>query len=1641
MLRNYLTQIIFYLCELLRPVVSAGCEDTLFLLPKCRINKIYCFIKDKIINFAIILCTGTNTKLWHNLSLKNLTIIYTIKKMRKLILLAALLGVVSLANAQRVTDKLDRGLVAVPVSSGNYFVSWRKFGSEYYDTKYNLYRNGTLVKGDLEVTNYTVSGASASDTYQVEAVVRGVAQEKSAAVTPWATDYFDVPVQPVVNRAGKTIGNSQSGNSGGSVGEYSTSGYTLNDITLADVTGDGVCEFIVKRNNSQGNLRSASNSTDFNLYECYKLDGTRLWWIDLGPNLTAGADEQWDLIGYDWDEDGKAECLMRGADNMIIHTATGKTINIGDMTSGFGYERPEYMGVGKEYLLYMNGETGEPYGWDGSENWTPMAYPLPQFEANETYGSADVWGDLGHRMQKHYFGAPYLDGRHASIFLGRGCYTRHKMCALDVNPTTHELTQRWRWNCYDSSSPWFGNGFHNFAIADVDMDGRDEIMFGSMCIDDTGYGLSTTGLGHGDAQHCGDLDPYRWGLEQFTCQEGSEGNSYWNPTTGQIYYRKSDGGDDGRSLAGNFTNAYPGGQGRSVSSGVIGLSCNKVIDTNGDAMSGSYSNLNNRIYWDGDLLDEIFNSKNGASRPGHIFKWGGSQIKEFNTETITNNSTKCNPAAQGDILGDWREEIVLRKSDNSAMRIFTTTTKTDYAIYTLWHDHEYRNGMCWQNVGYNQPPHVSFFLGELEGITIAPPPLILDGRTEVANGGTIGTGSNEHLLVSGYENKTISVADGASPYILTVNAPAWVKGSGSQQATSSTPKSPARTVETYTTTLTGGAFSGATRIIKQGEGVLVLPNVVEKHTGETNIWNGTLQFDGTFQSSPLWLNRHTTLISNGGSFLGGLKADYNATIFPGGKSNVGSITTTTLALGFGSRIVFDANGESFDQVNCNELTIEAKTEQVWLDFGPTYKAPVFEFTSTPATGKYLLGNVAKIEGNINDINLEGLGNVKSWLTLEDGKLYLNINALREAGAIVWNGTESLNIWDFGFSESFLLGTTATYSAQGDDITFDDNAAYTTVNIKGGVAPKSVTFNNETKAYVINGDSIIGGAPIVKNGAGTVTINSYNRSGATTINGGKLVVSMLANKSGQSYGSLGNSSQSITINDGATLQTNGVIITDQPINISGNANIAVPSGMTFSTNNSIRGTNAVLTKTGTGTMTTGAGNTYSKLVISEGRVNAIHQNNVDQLPATVEFGNGTLWGANYEDTPGITNTANFVVPKGKSGTFYGSYRGTYRGTLTGEGTFTAYTGGLRCYFDGDWSQFTGTINARKNNRQNKKSYVPVWAFRNAKGMPYATLDVGANVLASNEGNDIEVAKVTGTGYLTGSGKWIINLTSANQTLPVHVGVPKAFSAESYAGDVAVSKTYLVKRGDKALKLSTPTESAPMVNADVTVEEGKLYFNDTNASLYMIGASNTLTVQGTGRVAGQGRLYNLNIKEGGSMIPCSATLATTESTPATMLVAMTTTVDEGGTVEFIINSSKNSVLRGYNVTFNGTVKVNVPSSFTAMLGTEYQLINASGKLTGTPTFDLPELGNGLDWDTSEFMSTGKLKIVEATAIKGIANGATVNCELYTLGGQLVGSFNTTAGAATQQAQKMPLRQGTYIMQVTDGKKVVTKKVNVR
>ena len=900
-------------------------------------------------------------------------------------------------HAQRFTDKLSRGLVAVPTGSTNdsksNFVSWRRFAEEYYGVTYNLYRDGALIASGLTKSSYDDSADSLgtpSVRYQVAAVVNGVEQEKCDTIRPWSqyvynlikecpTGYIDIPLKKVYDRNGNDV----------------TANYEPNDAEVADLDGDGEMEIIVKRLNTYdaANIYPISNTTEFVMLDAYDVDwhtgkDSLLWRIDCGPNMVSLNSTEINIIAYDWDEDGKAEVVLRGADNMIVYGRDGKTVlyTIGDMNvntrdtfdpaNGAQYA---WTHTGAEYLIYMNGETGALY--------QKTDYPLLRLEYASSLSAE--WGGrgYGHNSSKYFFGAPILDGRKASLFLARGIYGTHKMIAMELNPQTHQWTQQWRWNCNNTSSQWYGQGYHNFVIADVDEDGRDEIVYGSMVIDDTGKGLSTTGLGHGDAQHVGDLDPWRKGLEFFGCLEESTGFDYRNATTGEIYYRTTTEGDDGRCIAGNFLNTYPGSVGRSAKHGMI--SCISDKDLTDDSNVIAWSDCNFRIYWDGDLCSEILNSP-GTAREAKVEKPGLGRL--FTSSGCNmNNDSKNNPCFQGDIIGDWREELILRCGGN--LRVYTTGLSTDYDIYTLWHDHQYRQAMAWQMMAYNQPPHLSFFLGEMEGITVAPPPLTTDGRTLIGKGATITTANNgQHLLLTGYENLSVNVGEGAQPKILTVNAPAWVKGNDNNNITTTT----------FQHTITGAALSGDMRLTKQGWGQLILSNNTHTYTGPTEVWQGSLTFNGTLSNSPLWLNRLTSLNSSGGTF-STIKADYGASINIGGAtSNVSSITVNELNLGFGSKVVFDISGKNMgdnDQLNVGVLNIEKKTDDAWVNYGPEYLAPRFWFnySSTPTESVYPLGQIGELaEGcSIDDIILEGIDESRSpVLVIENGILMLKMDGAR-----------------------------------------------------------------------------------------------------------------------------------------------------------------------------------------------------------------------------------------------------------------------------------------------------------------------------------------------------------------------------------------------------------------------------------------------------------------------------------------------------------------------------------------------------------------------------------------------------------------------------------------------------------------------
>ena len=894
--------------------------------------------------------------------------------------------------AQRFTDNLDRGLVAVNMGN-TAFLSWRILAEETSGVTYNVYRDGSLVASGLSVSNYT--DTQVGDNYAVAAVVNGTEQHLCQAVSTWGNGsgagMLNIRLATVYDRNGNDV----------------TGHYEPNDAEFADLDGDGQLEMIIKRLNwvdagtSDGTIQADTlvknnkgiyeyDSKEFVVLDAYDINwqtgaASLMWRIDCGPNMVSLNSTEINVIAYDWDEDGFAEVVLRGADNMIVYGSDGQTrlYTIGDMTvntrNTFAHDNAQFAWThtGNEYLIYLNGATGAQY--------QVTDYPLLRLE----YASSlsEEWGGrgYGHNSSKYFFGAPFLDGRKAYLFMGRGIYGSHKMIAMDLNRKNHQWSEKWRWNCMDSKSKWYGNGYHNFVIADVDEDGRDEIVYGSMVIDDNGNGLNTTGLGHGDAQHVSDLDPWRRGLEFFGCLEDSKGFNYRNATTGEIYYRYVSGGDDGRCIAGNFLDNYPGSIGRSSSHGMI--SC--VTDSDLPEISNviAWSDCNFRIYWDGDLCSEILNSP-GTARDAKIEKPGVGRI--FTSSGCNmNNDSKNNPCFQGDLLGDWREEIVLRCGTN--VRVYTSTNASRHAMPSLWFDHQYRQAMVWQMMAYNQPPHLSYFIGESEDYTMAPPPLTNRGRTELPAGASFDSSyDGQHLLFCPQENVALTFQNKVAPASLTINTPTWVQGHDNNDNITTT---------TYTHTLnytgSGATLQGPMRLVKQGNGTLNLPKKTLSYTGRTEIWGGTVNFQGTLTDSKVWMNRHTTLNLTGATLRGGLEMNYGSTLNVGGPTaqTLSTVTISDLTLNYGARVVLDfnaADASQSDQLIVSSLTIGSKD---W-DNGPTYAAPVFQLNGSAslADGRYPVATVASVEGNLDRVCIEGVTtqNAEShyFLRHDDGILYL-----------------------------------------------------------------------------------------------------------------------------------------------------------------------------------------------------------------------------------------------------------------------------------------------------------------------------------------------------------------------------------------------------------------------------------------------------------------------------------------------------------------------------------------------------------------------------------------------------------------------------------------------------------------------------
>lgn len=572
-------------------------------------------------------------------------------------------------------EHLGRGVIAIRENPSTVAVSWRYLSSDPMNESFNIYRNGEKINKHpvKEATFFqdTYTG-TAPALYTVKAV-KGKTESSYQLPANAPAGYLNIPL----NRP-----------EGGTTPSGQSFFYAPNDASIGDVDGDGEYEIILKWDPSNAHDNSHDGYTGAVIFDCYKLNGQHLWRIDLGKNVRAGAHYTQFMV-YDLDGDGRTEVVMKTADGTV--DGTGKMI--GDASADYRNPQGRIL-TGPEYLTVFNGLTGAA---------------MKTIDYIPERGNLMDWGDnRANRSDRFLACVAYLDGVHPSVVMCRGYYTRTVLAAFDWDGK--ELKQRW---VFDSNTlgceDYAGQGNHNLRVGDVDGDGCDEIIYGSCAIDHDGKGLYSTKMGHGDAIHLTHFDPSRKGLQVWDCHENKrDGSTYRDAATGEVLFQIKSNTDVGRCMAADIDPTYPGVEMWSLASGGIRSVKGEVVQERVKGLS-----CNMAVWWDGDLLRELLD-KNIVSK----YNWekGICERIAIFEGTLSNNGTKATPCLQGDIIGDWREEVLMRTADNTALRLYVSTIPTDYRFHTFLEDPVYRISIVTQNVAYNQPTQPGFYFGpELKG--------------------------------------------------------------------------------------------------------------------------------------------------------------------------------------------------------------------------------------------------------------------------------------------------------------------------------------------------------------------------------------------------------------------------------------------------------------------------------------------------------------------------------------------------------------------------------------------------------------------------------------------------------------------------------------------------------------------------------------------------------------------------------------------------------------------------------------------------------------------------------------------------------------------------------------------------------------
>ena len=1497
-------------------------------------------------------------------------------------------------TAQRLQQKLGRAVVVTNRTGGRSvtstagtgaLVSWRKLAQEPEGTTYNLYvrpagtETYTKVNASpLTKTNYKLSTVTSNTEYAVTAITpEGVEGEKSTPflykTQPWQNVWFKFDFDNTV---------------------IARNDYRTKFVWPMDLDGNGEIDAVVCDRlyagadfDDDAEDRRDNTATVSHKIQAYRLDGTLLWTVDMGPNMNICGGQNDMVVAWDINCDGRCEVIIKSSDGTRFwdkqHETWGKYAMGSDVADVDGDGIVDYRKQSVRnrpfYVSVIDGETGAEIACselkydevhDGTDTYT---------RTNRAAYMSD-----GYAAMDGHFCICYLDGIHPSLAME--CLDR------ETNKTHHNYVFTWDYDWtggqptnWHHSATWSRNDkrpwpaeFHQLRVADVDGDGRDEMVQGGYSVNPLTGWFQSPGIGHGDRYIVSDIDPDRPGMEVYAIQQSALlGQLIYDARTAERikeWYLPSVY-DVGRGACMDVDPAHKGYE-------LYSFTDDYIYDCKGEKTAYTRSGCGIKqmfegVWWNGDLLREELSSPGGSNWGTNLMVTqvlNKARLVEFSQESswATHAGNGTRPAFMGDITGDWREEVILaNQNDNSCTGLvgYTTHIPTDYSIYCLQQDPHYR-GDCTTR-GYYQHPNTSFYLGV--DMPMPPLPPVFEADLRWRGGSSVESGFVTFDLTA-----PADYADGRSLMF-------DISGDNSQPIVLSKPIAPSvlylMNPRGHDYTFSGQGTTGSGTMLKSMLGTATF-NADLGHTGPTIISEGTLAVNGTV-SGPVELRAKGTLAGNVTlqdtiTFEGALNYE-GCRLMP---THASSVIKSKKSMTLPGNVYVEVKAERLDP-DCQDCPSLFTSGRLVVEGDLTFRGTNYlsvQLQSQEAADYVIAECTGTLTCDPAKLQTRGLEGINYDLLADNHKLVLKINESRQpADGVVWTGSES-SLWNYKAQNFALGGSTAeppTAFVAGDAVVFNDQATQQTVTLSDMLPTSGVTFNAGN--YTLSGAGGLsgeGGVTVNRDADVTLGMKYSDYTGATIVNCGRLTVPNFYDGGQKSaLGAATAAKGNLVLNGGTLVLSRDNMGTDRQLTVTDTATITIQqSNSSLSMKGAVSGT-GYLVKDGAGqlNLTYGGANNFAGLIVKRGIVAQGSWNSTfgrSGSPMLLAGGEVHQIDVNSTSTVPTFNHA-VTVQEGTSNKIVGSSRGKINGSVMGKGNLTIQTRYVRCDVGLNFKDFEGTLTA-KGDGGNFRLMSNVTDMSKAR----LVIDAGTYVAhyASGSGNaasaTLKIGSLQGTaadGVLGGSSS------------SYEVG----FLNESTVFSGLLQAARVTKTGSGVLTLRTAGHTSP-----ITVSGGTLELSNAGSTAMTTG---TITVGSGATLRGNGMAQTVTVSKGGTVTGGIGTAV------GRLRIGGNLTLAGGATLLCRLTATSNSQLAVTGrVTHQGdTIQVQIPAERTLKVGDVITVLSAASQ-SGDFVLKVVSEAAAYEFDTSSLLTDGTLRVASvATGIRD-ASAADGSVDVFSLDG---------------------------------------------